>query len=472
MSSSAFVDITDFGAKAGQLCTEAINRAIDSASQTGGTVFVPPGHWESGTIFMKSGVTLHVDPAAVLKGSPRIEDYPKHEANTHEHDDHSFIYAENVENISITGGGILDGGGEAFWDPPVEGGKWYRARLPRVSPMLEFRYCKRVTLRNIRIFNSPGWTVHPYCCEDVTLDGVRVVNHLFGPNTDGFDIDGCRDVFISNCHLICGDDGIIIKATPKAQSTERVVISNCIIQSNCIAIGIGQETQCGVRQVAISNCVCYKSHRMFTIGIWDGGIVEDITVNGLTGDTLAYFYLARPIQIESKQLHSIPKTRPLGIIRNVNISNIVCKTQGRILITAEKGATIEHISMRDIRLEYVYREDAETLSPPNGNHGSSQYANCNEEARQQHAALILENVSHFDCSDLTIQWSGQDAKNTAPGLPEKEGLRHNPPYHAVWARNVTDSRIVAPYASASNSDTPDYVIENCATSDFSMGRKK
>jgi hypothetical protein len=289
---------------------------------------------------------------------------------------------------------------------------------------------------------------------------------MFGPNTDGFDINGCRDVQISNCLLACGDDAIILKATPQARSTERVAISNCICSSNCIAIGIGQETESDIRQIAVSNCICYRSHRMFAIGIWDGGTVEDVTVTGLTGDTLCDSRLARPIQMEVKQLETLPQTRPLGTIRNVNISNVVARTRGRILITAQEGATLEHISLRDVRLQYVGLEDAEALSPRDGRSGSSQYANRNPEARRQNAAVVLENVRGFDAGDLAIHWPKPAAAPAAEGKP---GAERPPPYRVLWARHVQNSRLAAPMAAASSDKIDAIFAEDCPGCVFRAG---
>jgi polygalacturonase len=345
---SGFISIADHGAVAdgATLNTSPIQAALDAAARIGGTVYVPPGTWLCGAIELRSGTTLRLDPAAVLKGSPRLADYPQRECNLHEGEGRFFIYAGGATDVVIEGGGTIDGSGEAFWQAPAPGSPWWRTGNQRVCPMFEFRHCTRLRLENIRILNSPGWTVHPFCCDHVVLRGVTVDNHPFGPNTDGFDIDGCRDVFISDCKLRCGDDAIIIKATPKARSTERIVITNCICFSNCIGIGIGQETESGVRQVAISNCVVHNSHRLFTIGIWNGGFVEDVSVSNLVGDTINHHSIARPIQLEVKQSASIPQTRPLGIIRNVTISGLTCRTQGHCLITAQDGAWIDNLTLR------------------------------------------------------------------------------------------------------------------------------
>lgn len=425
---SDVTNIREHGAQPDTLCTQALQRAIDRAGEAGGTVFVPPGVWITGTLFLRGGVTLNLHPAAILRGSPDLADYrPTTAAKIGDRHAWHLIAADHADHVTITGGGTLDGNGPAFWLDPLPPSRWYRAKPERVSPMLDFAWCRHLRLDDVRIVNSPGWTVHPYCCDDVTLRGVRVENHLLGPNTDGFDINGCRDVFISDCKLDCGDDAIIIKATKDARSTERVAISNCIVRTNCIGIGIGQETESDIRQVTVSNCVMKNCHRMFTIGIWAGGTVEDVVVTGCVGDTLDTFNLARPIQLEVKQ--HVGWDVPLGAIRNVQISNFVARTQGRVLITAQDGAAMEHIVLRDVRLDYTGLDDADRLSPKDGT-GSNQYANRNPEARRKHAALIVENARDFTADGLRVTWPEDTG---APGAEL--------PYAAVWARHVRGGRL-------------------------------
>jgi hypothetical protein len=467
----AFINVLDRGAKSDgvTLTTAPVQAAVDEAGRGGGTVYVPPGRYLVGTIELRSGVTLQIDPAATLLGSPRLDDYPPRAANIHEGEGRFMIFADRAEDVVLCGGGTLDGNGPAFWQPPVAGFPWWRANAKRVTPMLEFRNCRRLRVENVRIANSPGWTVHPFCCDHVTLRGVTVENHLFGPNTDGFDLDGCRDVFISDCKLTCGDDAIIIKSTPEARSTERVVITNCICHSNCIGIGIGQETQCDVRKVAISNCVVHNSHRMFTIGIWDGGVVEDVTVSNLIGDSLAHFTFARPIQFEVKQLRAIPKTRPLGTIRNVTVSGLIARTQGRILATAQEGAWIENLTLRDIRLDYVHLEDPHAICGMDPTKGSNQFANENLEARRQNAALIMENCRGCEVDGLRVHWPAPSAPSTAKDGPGRAAGSPDPAYAALWANHVHDSRVEAPFARASRPGHPAAIVSNCPGSVFAVG---
>ena len=111
----------------------------------------------------------------------------------------------------------------------------------RISPLFEIRKSLHVVLDGFTIEDSPGWTIHPYCCDDVTIRGLTLDSDLYGPNTDGIDVNGCRDVFISDCNISGCDDAIILKATQDARSTERVVVTNCVLTTKCGALGLGAE---------------------------------------------------------------------------------------------------------------------------------------------------------------------------------------------------------------------------------------
>src|SRR6266446_2421465 len=132
-------DPTAYGAKGDG---DAIQKAIDVCAQAGGgTVYLASGKYLTGTIVLKSDVTLHLSAGATLSGSRQITDY----STNH------LIYAENAENIAIEGDGTIDGNGDAFWESN------FKAKEPRPSPLIELIGCHNVHIRDVRIRNQPGW---------------------------------------------------------------------------------------------------------------------------------------------------------------------------------------------------------------------------------------------------------------------------------------------------------------------------
>lgn len=448
MADQTRFDIREFGARRGETATESIQKAIDEAhAASGGEVIVPAGHWFSANLFLKSGVTLNVAPGAILEANPDLSLYREMSmGHNKDRQPYHFLIIEDQENVTVTGGGILDGNGMAHWDAPRGSSPWYSEKDKRISPFVECRNSRRIVFENITLRNSPGWTLHLESCDDVILKNVRVENHLYGPNTDGFDINGCRDVLVSGCKLVCGDDAIIIKATSDSRTCERITVADCIVRSNCIGIGIGCETAGGVRQVAISNCVAFHCHRMFAIGMWEGGFVEDIVVTGIVGDTLESAPLARPIHLDVKQ-HAREEGTSIGRLRNVQISNFVARTEGRILMTCQNGGTLENVTLRDVRLDITRVEDPDPISPPDGKTGSTQYSNFNLEARKQRAALVVENARDLVVDGLHISWPEDQEKDIT--------------FRSIWARNVKGGYIHAPLAKGWGSADESGHFEGC-----------
>ena len=140
-----FFDITTYGAvgDGATLNTQAIQQAIDAAAaQRGGVVFFPPGVFLTGTLELKSGVTLELHPAAVLRGSPRLEDYRQlHHTRDDDRTPWHLLTAHQAHDITIRGG-TIDGNGTAFWEPVVGAIPslpwWHARRTPNVPPCCGF----------------------------------------------------------------------------------------------------------------------------------------------------------------------------------------------------------------------------------------------------------------------------------------------------------------------------------------------
>ena len=411
--------------------TARIQAAIDAAGERGGgVVAIPPGEWTIRTIYLRSGITLRLERGAVLRADTNLEAYPTHgRGHNKDRQPYHLIHAENCHGITIEGDGTIDGQGPAFWHAPPEMQPYFRPKGPRISPLIELRWCRDVVLRDFVIRESPGWTIHPFCCDQVTIRGVTIDGHLYGPNNDGIDINGCRDVFISDCRISGCDDNIIIKATDDARSSERIVVTNCILESNCAALGLGAETSSGIRDVAFSNCVIKRALRMIQIEMWESGTIENIVFSNITGNTMTDVPLERPIYIDIQQ-HRRPDGCELGKIRNVLISNFSATTRGRVMLTAQDGAVIENVTLRDIHLRYPEIEDPQETVPPSR---SSQMSNYSPHSRAVRSAVVADNVKGLQLHNVVTTWP-EDAKV---------------PMHGLWCRNVSQSLIDAPYLGPS-----------------------
>jgi len=220
------------------VCTNAIQSAIDAAAAAGGgTVLVPPGMWCTGTLVLKSFVTLHLEPGSTLSGSTQLADYPEHIPALRSFTDcqvsRSLIYSEDADHIAITGSGTIDGNGGSF---PQKYGDTDKQR----PYLIRIISCRDVRVENVHLRNSAMWMQHYMDCDRVQVRGISVYNHSNYKN-DGLDIDGCRDVNISDCQIDADDDGLCLKGTFQ-KSAENITITNCVLRSHCTALKFGTES--------------------------------------------------------------------------------------------------------------------------------------------------------------------------------------------------------------------------------------
>jgi len=341
-------DVRDYGAKPDgkTLCTTSIQKTIDTCSQSGGgTVYLPPGTFLSGTIYFKTGVTLRLAAGSTLLGSTDLKDYPPtvqaFRSYTDNYTDKSLIYGENVERIAITGLGTIDGQGASFEGP-------YKVR----PYMIRFIQCRNITVKDVTIKDSPMWVQHFLACDDVRITGITVrslVNH----NNDGIDIDSCRRVIISDCNINSGDDAIVLKST-SARVCRDVVISNCVLSSRCNAMKIGTESNGGFENIIITSCSIYDTRLAgVALEIVDGGTMDRVVVSNITMNRVGaplFIRLGNRARVFQKDLEK----PAIGVLRNVTISNIEATGANPTgcAISGLPEAKIENVTLSNVRLSF------------------------------------------------------------------------------------------------------------------------
>ncbi len=283
-------NVLDYGAAGdGQtLDTAALQAAIEACSRAGGgTVYVPAGRYITGSLFLKSHITLYLDAGATLLGSQNAADYPvvvnRWEGVSRE--THApLIGGDDLTHIAILGRGTVDGRGAYWWDLH----RRHALNHPRPR-LIAFSRCTNVIIEGITCTNSPSWTIHPYACDNVTVDKVTIVNPADSPNTDGINPESCRNVHIANCLIDVGDDCITIKSGTEEEGRDRLLpcenltITNCTMVHGHGGVVIGSEMSGGVRRVVISNCVFVGTDRGIRLKSrrGRGGVVEDIRVTNV-----------------------------------------------------------------------------------------------------------------------------------------------------------------------------------------------
>ncbi|MCH1625454.1 glycoside hydrolase family 28 protein [Ferdinandcohnia quinoae] len=333
-------DIQAFGAigDGKTVNTKAIANAINACAQAGGgTVYVPAGCFLTGAVILKSNVNLYLEAGSTLRFSNDINEYQVVHSRWEgvaKQVYASCIYGENLENVSVTGHGLLEGNGAFWWDLfRKKKNKYARPKL------VSFDHCKRVLISGVKMINSPSWTVNPICCEDVTVHNVTIINPADSPNTDGINPESCRNVRISDCHIDVGDDCIAIKAgtedTHNRIPCENITITNCTMIHGHGGVVLGSEMSGDIRNVTISNCVFEGTDRgiRFKSRRGRGGVVEDIRVTNIVMKgvicpfilNLYYFCGPRGKEKYVWDKEPYPVTDETPAFRRIHFSNITAR---------------------------------------------------------------------------------------------------------------------------------------------------
>ncbi len=401
-------NVLDFGAVAdGHVKnTGAIAQAIDAcARQGGGTVYFPAGTYLTGAIHLQNHVTLYLESGATLLFSRDFHDYPPVPTRWEGVECYGFsplIYGKDLQDVGLMGRGTLDGQGNVWWselakrrqegtttpqtnmekelarlNPGYEhagsggGGREMQFLRP---PLVQLMNCKNVRLDGLTHKNSPFWNTHLVYCEDVVIHGVRFQNPADAPNTDGLNIDSCRNVMISDCTFDVGDDCVCLKSGIDADGrrvgkpTENVTITNCTMLHGHGGVVIGSEIAGSIRNVTISNCIFLGTDRGIRMKSrrGRGGVVEDIRVNNIMmKDVLCPIVMNVFYQCGAKPTDAAFSPEPqlvtegTSIFRNIFLSNITARD-----VRAAAGffhglpeMPIENVTLHDITIEMTQLPD-------------------------------------------------------------------------------------------------------------------
>jgi len=358
-------NILDFGAKNDTTLhsTQAIQQAIDACSGAGGgRVVVPAGIYKTGTLVLRSHVDLHLETGATLYGSTDLKDYRPMKT------DYlslrtwgptvQLIFADAVQDVSISGHGTIDGRGAAFKKL-----SWNDEGITRPH-LLRFIQSQDIRIYDVTLRNSGCWMQHYLACDRVQIRGIKVFNRN-NYNNDALDLDGCHDVTVSDIFADSDDDAITLKST-SPRLCENITIHDCIVSSHCNAIKLGTETNGGFRNINISNCVVKpsadQSSQFFgdpskrgtstiSLEIVDGGILENVHVSNIVAEGTESPIFIRLGNRARGYAEGVPVEK-VGSIRGVHLSNITVNGAGRTgcSITGLPGHAVEDVWLTDITI--------------------------------------------------------------------------------------------------------------------------
>ncbi len=286
-------NVIDFGALGDGRADDAaaIQKAINTcSSQGGGTVLLPSGHiFMAGPVEFKSNVNLHIESNATLLANPNEIIYHLSAFKNNEGEGMLWLWCKDIENLSITGKGTIDGNGIAFMGAELSDSyelKPVTTFDPRPH-VLTLIGVKNLTIRDVTIRNGAYWTVHLIGCNGANIEGIELLNNLKIRNGDGIDVDHSRNVRISNCHITSGDDCICLKNRREYEEygpCHDIVVTNCVMTSRSCAIKIGSENMDSIARVLIDNCIIMGSNRGIGIQNRDEGTVTDVVFSNIMLD--------------------------------------------------------------------------------------------------------------------------------------------------------------------------------------------
>lgn len=313
-SGGSIYNVMDFGAKGDGVTDDAaaIQKAIDKChGNGGGQLLFPAGKtFLSGPLELKSNIDYHFQPNSVLLANPDESIYNMSAFFDNRGEGMLWIYANDAQNISISGTGAIDGNGVAFMGPELEDSYVLKELAdPSFDPrphVITLFGCNKVNITDVTIRNGAYWTVHLVGCYDVAISNISLLNKLKIRNGDGIDVDHSRKVRISNCFIESGDDCICLKNRREYEKygvCEDIVVSNCVMTSRSCAIKIGSENMDSIADVLFNNCIIRAGNRGIGIQNRDEGTVRNVVFSNMYVESLLFSDVwwgkAEPIYVTS-----------------------------------------------------------------------------------------------------------------------------------------------------------------------------
>ncbi|KAK8935308.1 hypothetical protein KSP39_PZI013985 [Platanthera zijinensis] len=394
--------VTDFGAAGdGQRYdTKPIQAAIDACASSGGgrVLFPSGGSYLTGTLFLRSYVVLDVERGARILGGSREEDYPPDSAEWY------VVLAKNAKGAGITGGGEINGQGEAFvvrsdarknvmvsWNQTGSClGDECRPRL------IGFLDSKEVRVWDITLNQPAYWCLHLVRCDDAKIHDIAIYGDFNSPNNDGIDIEDSNNTIITRCHIDTGDDAICPKSS--TGPVYNLTVTNCWIHTKSSAIKLGSASWFDFKKFLFDNITIFESHRGIGMQIRDGGNVSDIVFSNINISTRYYDPLwwgrAEPIYITTCPRDSSSKS---GSISNILFKNISALSENGVFLSGSRDGILRNLTFKNVNLTYrrwtAYSGGLYDYRP-----------GCQELVNHSTSGIMMEHIDGLNLENVSMKW--------------------------------------------------------------------
>ncbi|GAV63917.1 Glyco_hydro_28 domain-containing protein [Cephalotus follicularis] len=397
--------VIDFGATGDGIHydTKAIQSAINTCHTHHPTtpchVTFPPGTYLTATIHLKPNTILNIQKGATLLGGTKIEDYPEEDWRWY------VVMAENVSDVGITGGGVVDGQGPKFvrrfderknvmvsWNQTGAClGDECRPRL------VGFLGCNNVNVWNVSLRDPAYWCLHIVRCENTTIQDVSIFGDFNTPNNDGIDVEDSNNTVITRCHIDTGDDAIC----PKTYTGPlyNLTATNCWIRTKSSAIKLGSASWFDFKHLVFDNITIVDSHRGLGFQIRDGGNASDVTFSNINISTRYYdpswWGRAEPIYVTNCPRDSTSKE---GSISNILFINITSNSENGVFLSGCNGGLLS--KLRFVNMNLTYRRWTNYAG------GLADYRpGCQGLVNHSAAGIIMEHIEGFEVENVNMRWS-------------------------------------------------------------------
>jgi polygalacturonase len=355
------------------LNTTSIQKAIDYINANGGGRLVfYVGRYLTGTIYLKSNVTIQLEEGANLVGSVNPLDYEQNYNWT------AMIFALDQKNIGITGKGVVDGQGfqvaynliglihNGVISDPL---KYDRPRETIRPQNIYFRGCRNIQIRGIILKDPGSWNQQYDQCRNLIIDGISVDSKSYW-NNDGIDIVDCDSVSVTNSYFDAADDGICLKSHSPDFICQNVYVHNNTVRTSANGIKFGTASYGGFRNIKIINNLVFDTYRSaITFAAVDGGVVENIVI-----DSLRSINTGNVIFLRIGERRAGKK----GKMNNISISNIYAEVpstkpdagynyEGPVEDLPRNVSPASIVGMPDVMIENVTLKNIEIHYPGGGN---------------------------------------------------------------------------------------------------------
>ncbi len=348
-------NIRDYGALGDgrTLDTKSIQKTIDMCDpNNGGVITFPAGTYICGTIVLKPNITLNLTSEAKLVYSSKKEDFNKTEDlpyKPYADVETSFfqfalLFGENLQNITIEGGGSIENSVHA---------------RPGPKP-IALKRCNSIKIRDITVIGAPNYSISLLGCENVVIDNVKIL----GGKADGIDLDNCRSCSVSNCYVDAFDDAICLKtslALGELSATTDISVRNCNLGSSCNCFKLGTESNGNFCAITVENCNFFprKGNRKAIAGIAiesvDGGNIDGVRITNISANGVnCPIFLRLGFRGRGKT-----PDRPGGL-KNIYISNV---TAWDLTFPCVFAGIPEH-AITQVRLENIDLRYADARDTP------------------------------------------------------------------------------------------------------------